>query len=104
MKKFLLVVLLYLHVDMLTAQTSEHIVTSPDKNIVVHCNVDKAVYSISFRGKIVLTDSKLGVVREDEDFSQKLLLIKALPIVRVTDSYSMLTAKKSRISYSANEL
>jgi alpha-glucosidase len=72
MKKSLLIALVYLNVGLLAAQTSGNIVASPDKNIIVRCDVKKAIYNISFRGKTVLKDSKLGVVREDEDFSGRL--------------------------------
>ena len=104
MKKYLIVSSLCLHVATLTAQNTGITAISPDKNIVVQCNVGNATYTISYRGKPVLKDSKLGVVRQDEDFSGKLQLIKVLPIIRVADSYSMLTAKKSHISYTANEM
>ena len=40
----------------------EHVIVSPDKNIVVTCNPIKAIYRISYKGELALTDSKLGIV------------------------------------------
>jgi alpha-glucosidase len=76
-------------------------ISSPDKKIIVTCNPADAVYNIRYKGEIVLADSKLGVVREDEDFSQNLKIIKVSAASTVKDSYSILTAKKKNISYTA---
>ncbi|MEO5944081.1 MAG: glycoside hydrolase family 97 catalytic domain-containing protein [Ferruginibacter sp.] len=86
------------------AQSSVKTISSPDKNIVVTCDVAKAQYNISFKGKEVLTDSKLGVIRDDEDFSQNLQLIKISAPAIVKESYKMLNAKKSNITYTANQI
>src|SRR5690349_12879885 len=77
--------------------------SSPDKRIVVNCQVDKMTYTISYDGKVVMSDSKLGLVREDGDFSKKMKLIKVSSIRQIKDSYIMLTAKKKNITYTANE-
>jgi len=45
-----------------------------------------------------MKDSKLGVIRDDEDFSQNLKVIKASAPAIVKDSYTMLTARK-KISF-----
>src|SRR4051794_19968590 len=74
-------------------------VSSPDKKIVVNCNPAKATYSIQYKGETILPESKLGVVREDEDFSQDLKVIRSSAPSMVKDSYSMLTAKKRNITY-----
>src|SRR6478609_378246 len=84
-------------------QRGEYEISSPDKNIKVISQPEKATYSISYKGSTVLAESKLGVVREDEDFSQKLKVIKASSPAVVKDNYSMLTAKKKNITYTANE-
>src|SRR5687768_12154121 len=83
------------------AQTSVHTISSPNKNIVVSCDIGKAEYSISYKNENVLKNSKLGVTRDDEDFSQNLQLIKVTPPVLVKDTYSLLTAKKKFITYVA---
>jgi alpha-glucosidase len=82
-------------------KTQGYTISSPDKKIVVTCNPADAVYNIKYKGEIVLADSRLGVVREDEDFSQNIKVIKASSPATVKDSYSILTAKKKNISYTA---
>ena len=85
-------------------QRGEYEISSPDKNIKVICQPEKAAYSISYKGNIVLAESKLGVVREDGDFSQNLKVVKASSPSVVKDNYTMLNAKKKNISYTANEM
>lgn len=82
---------------------SEIQIQSPDKKIVVSCNIAKMLYSISFNKEIVLKDSKLGIVREDENFATALKLIKASAMIAVKDNYTILTAKKKNITYTANK-
>ena len=85
------------------AQSGDKTISSPDKNILVTCSIEDALYSISFKGERVLANSKLGVVRDDEDFSQHLQLIKVSEPKLVKDNYKMLNAKKSTISYAATQ-
>lgn len=76
---------------------------SPDKKIKVECSVEKALYSVSYQNQTILQNSKLGVIREDEDFSKNLILIAASKPVIVKDHYKILTAKKTDVSYLANK-
>jgi len=87
------------------AQTQQgaYEIVSPDKNIKVIAQPEKAVYSILYKGTTVLAESKLGVVREDEDFSKNLKVVKVSSPAVVKDSYTMVNAKKKDISYTANE-
>ncbi len=78
-------------------------ITSPDKNIVVSCNPTAATYNILYKGQPVMQSSRLGVVREDEDFSKNLSLVKVSAPVLVKDHYKMLNAKKKNIFYQANQ-
>ena len=84
-----------------SGQTSSIAISSPDKKIVVNCNPAQAVYSIQYKGETVLADSKIGLIREDEDFSQKLKVIQVSSPATVKDSYTILTAKKKNIAYTA---
>lgn len=79
------------------------IISSPDKNIIVNCDVKNSSYSISFKGESVLDNSKLGVIRNDDDFSKNLKVIKVSPAKQVTDRYSLRNSKKKDITYVANE-
>ena len=78
-------------------------ISSPDKNILVTCNAEKAVYTISYKGQSITQDSKLGIIREDEDFSKDLKVIKASAPAVVRDNYTMVNAKKKNITYIATQ-
>jgi len=59
-------------------------------------------YSIEVDGKPVLLESKLGLVRDDADFSADLELLSASKIERISDRYEILTAKRRVNNYLAN--
>jgi alpha-glucosidase len=77
-------------------------VYSPDRNIMVSCDINKAVYQVTYKNVLVLTDSKLGLIREDENFSTNLKLITVSAPEIVKDHYVMLNAKKKNIFYTAS--
>jgi len=77
MKRLLLSLIIFSCVNICFAQQTTNIISSPDKNIVVSCDVKSTTYSIAYKKETVLKDSKLGVVREDEDFSKDLQLVKS---------------------------
>lgn len=83
----------------LNAQTLQ----SPDGKLKVVVDIPKASYQVYYDNKEVLEASALGLIRSDEDFSKSLILKKVGKTKTVKDQYQMLTAKKSDISYSANE-
>jgi len=85
------------------AQTPAYTISSPDHNIVVTCDIGQAIYHIAYKGDAILRDSKLGLVRKDEDFSQKLNLVNVSSSTVFKDNYTMLNAKKKQISYTATE-
>ena len=87
----------------LFCSAQSYTISSPDKNILVTCNAEKAVYSISYKGQSITQDSKLGVIREDEDFSKDLKVIKASAPAIVKDNYTMINAKKRNITYVATQ-
>ncbi len=103
MKRFLLVSIIFSCIGACYAQQPGITVSSPDKKIVVTCDVAKASYIVSYKGILVLQNSKLGIVREDEDFSKNLQVIKVSAPVTVKDSYTMLNAKKKNINYTATQ-
>jgi hypothetical protein len=79
------------------------VITSPDKNISVKCNVADAIYNISYKNQLVLDNSKLGLVMEDGDFSKDLKLIKTSNPATIKENYTTLNAKKKNITYTATE-
>jgi alpha-glucosidase len=86
-----------------SAQSPDYTISSPNSSIVVTCNIQNAEYSIARKGVVVLTRSKLGLIREDEDFSKMLQVVNVSHPVTVKDKYEMLTAKKRKITYIATE-
>ena len=81
-------------------------VISPDKKITVDVSLNnnkQLVYAIQYAGKKVLESSTLGIVREDADFSNGLQWLSVTDPAVVKDSYKILTAKRSAITYVANK-
>lgn len=80
-------------------------VTSPDKKISVHFELKdgNAFYSVFFSGKQILALSKLGIVREDEDFSSKLSLESISPVEPIADTYTLSYGKRLHCSYTGNK-
>lgn len=80
--------------------------TSPDRHISVDVSVSKngtLSYAVSRDGKPVILPSILGLQLQGIDLSSKLSLSASSPVKPVRDSYELATAKKRRITYSANE-
>jgi alpha-glucosidase len=89
----------------LGAITRADVITSPDSKLSVdfHLNENGAPrYSIKLGNEIVLRESKLGVIRDDVDFSQSLTLTGPIEISKIEDKYEILTAKRKQNLYSAN--
>lgn len=59
-------------------------------------------YVVRKSGKVVLPESKLGLIRDDGDFSAGLTLASESKRTSVKDDYELLTAKRRDISYRAN--
>ena len=81
-------------------------VSSPDGQLRVRIVLDDAGaprYAIERQGRPVLLDSKLGLVRDDADFTSGLCFLGAEPVHVVVDEYEILTAKRRRNRYEANE-
>ncbi|MBL0327485.1 MAG: glycoside hydrolase family 97 catalytic domain-containing protein [Cytophagaceae bacterium] len=76
---------------------------SPNKQLEVICDLKSNSYSVKFKGETVLKNSQLGITREDGDFSKNLRTVKISTPALVIDNYNMVNAKKSKISYKANE-
>jgi len=80
-------------------------VTSPDQRVTVefHLTADGAPrYTVRLDGRTVIEESRLGLVRNDADFTSHLRLVSASRVERVRDSYEILTAKRRHNTYVAN--
>jgi hypothetical protein len=78
---------------------------SPDGRVVAIFDIgsDGAPgYSIEFGGKPLLQPSRLGLVRDDVDFTRGLRLVSVSAPERVTDRYELLTSKRRLNEYRAN--
>jgi alpha-glucosidase len=80
-------------------------VASPDKKLLVKVGVETghAYYTISANNKVVLRPSKLGVVRDDENFNDNLKITNASAVESVKDSYELFSGKKRFCNYTANK-
>ena len=61
-----------------------------------------AVYSVSYSGSTILRQSKLGIVRSDEDFSTWLTLDSVSNVTAVSENYTLLHGKRLNCSYTGN--
>jgi alpha-glucosidase len=79
---------------------------SPNAKISVSfwlTSAGEPVYSVSHSGSTILKQSKLGVVRSDEDFSTNLTLDSVSNESVVSDSYVLLHGKRLNCSYTGNK-
>lgn len=97
--------LLSLSSSVLAAAADPIRISSPDERIVVDVQVtDEGAprYTIAHNGKQVLRESKLGLIRDDADFSRDLRVANVSAVDTVTDQYELLTSKRRHNSYRAN--
>ncbi|NRF37778.1 glycoside hydrolase family 97 protein [Pedobacter foliorum] len=85
-------------------KSGTYLVSGPDKKIEVTCNPVQAIYSVKYKGEIVLTDSKMGIKRGDEDFSKDLEVLRTSISPGMQDNYTLSNAKKRNVTYRANQL
>ena len=86
-------------------ETNRQSVFSPNKRLRVDffLTAEGAPrYSIEFDGKPVLLESKLGLVRDDTNFTSDLKFAGAAKIESVADRYEILTSKRRLNNYLAN--
>lgn len=80
-------------------------VVSPSGRLRVEFRLDAGGvprYAVRLDGRAVLEDSRLGLVRDDADFSRALRLLSASRAEPVRDRYELLTAKRRVNVYRAN--
>ena len=86
-------------------KSENNTITSPDKKISVFFDISEnktALYTVKYTKKLIIDQSKLGIIMEDEDFSGNLTLDSVSNIKTVKDDYEMLQGKKRKYSYHAN--
>lgn len=80
-------------------------VASPNGRLVVEFQLDTdgaPHYSIRRDGQLVLQESRLGLVRDDTDFSRGMRLVSATQAEPIDEHYEILTAKRRHNTYRAN--
>ena len=79
-------------------------ILSPDKKIKVAFAIanGSASFKVWYKNNLVLEESSLGIIRDDEDFYIGLRIINSSPATIVNDSYHSKNAKKSPVHYQAS--
>ena len=83
-----------------------HAVKSPDGKIAVNfwlTPIGEPAYSVSYLGEIILKQSKLGIIRSDEEFSAHLTPDSVSHVSIVTDNYTLLHGKRLHCNYTGNK-
>ncbi len=83
-----------------------HTVTSPNKKITVSFRISKegrAFYGVRYDDNIIMRNCRLGIVREDEDFTKGMSLEKVSDIENIKINYEMLHGKRRFCSYVGNK-
>jgi alpha-glucosidase len=78
---------------------------SPDAKISVDFRLTssgEAFYSISHLGSTILKQSKLGIIRSDDDFSTNLTLDSVSDMKVISDNYTLLHGKRLKCNYTGN--
>jgi hypothetical protein len=80
-------------------------VLSPNKQVEVQVfqQNNQLFYSVNRNGINVLLNSTLGILREDEDFSNNLTLVSATAVTLIKDTYTLKNAKRFINNYKANK-
>ena len=88
------------------AAPDERRITSPNGEIEIVLNMTSEgtpEFNLLYKGKMVMAKNRLGVVRDDADFSEHLRLTSASDVEQVEDHYTLLHGKKTQCSSSANK-
>jgi len=101
--KKLFTILILLAAKFATAQGLS--VESPDKRLIVNLSVNegKPYYSVTYLGRMMMDDSPMGLVTNEDNLSASLKLINSEKSI-VKKSYTMDRAKTSAVRYEANKL
>jgi alpha-glucosidase len=103
--KFIMILfLVFKSIDLMAMDKFE--IKSPDSKITVNVWLTlngEPVYSVIHSGKTILRNSKLGIVRSDEDFTARLKIDSVSKADFVFDKYTLLHGKRMKCSYEASK-
>ena len=107
LKKVKLLLMLFLTAFITNAVCMESFtLKSPNNKISVNfwlTPIGNPVYSISYSDTIIMEQSKLGIIRSDEDFSTKLTIDSASSVSIVSENYKLLHGKRLNCGYTGNK-
>lgn len=106
LRKLLLLLLIYSPLFSLGHESPLYVIQSPDKQIKLSIWVSGSKsfrYSVERNNSFVIAFSKLGLKREDDDFTSHFKGFKMSEPTLVSDKYDLVTAKKRDIIYNANK-
>lgn len=106
MKKFTLLLCMFCCILVTACNKNNLLIKSPDSNLKVQINHDSEgalSYSVFYQDNQIMKSSKLGIIREDDDFSKNLNLDSVSDIEKVTDEYFLHHGKKQNCVYKANK-
>lgn len=89
---------LIFHLSSYSAIETQYGVSSPDKRISAYFWISddrNACYQVKFLDTVILEQSRLGMIRGDEDFSSNLTLESASDLETIKTSYELLRRKCS---------
>lgn len=95
-------ILLFSSVSMYAKET---VIFSPDGNLQVKLLIEdgKPMYSVSYKNKIMLENSPLGLITNEGDFHKEMWFV-GLENGTVSKQYTQKNIKKSNVEYNANTL
>lgn len=103
-KMFIVLLVIIIFNDAICAQS--YSLKNPNSKISVNfwlTSAGEPVYSVSHSGTIILKESKLGIVRSDEDFSTNLILDSVSNVNIISDNYKLLQGKRLSNNYTGNK-
>ena len=107
MKSAKLIMILFLVLKSINLMAIEKFeIKSPDSKITVNVwltSNGELVFSVIHSGNTILKNSKLGIIRSDEDFTTGLKIDSVSKADFVSDKYTLLHGKRMNCSYDANK-
>lgn len=100
-----IVAVLLISTNVHSRNKNENRIESPNGNVSVELNINSEgtpEYGIWFKGIPVMKNNRLGLLRQDADFYQKLQLVSVSSAEKIEDHYTLLYGKKVNCNYYAN--
>lgn len=97
-------VIVALMVNIACTKKKDTSISSADGRLEVNVTLDSGLvfYAINIDGKQIMQPARLGLIREDGDFSKYLTLLEVSNSEEIRDTYEMLHGKQRHLDYTAN--